>query len=136
MNRKGGAMVEAALVFPLVILSLMTIIAILMFLFEEAAAQSELHLVIRTEAGRANGTFNGKAGSSNASVYKGIKGIHSVMKGNGAVTFEKNKILPWTYQKPITGYQYLTDERKYIRYIDFFTQEEKKDGENVEASVQ
>jgi hypothetical protein len=136
MNQKGGTMVEAALVFPFIILSLMTIIVILMFLFEEAAAQAELHLVIRTEAGRLNGTFHGKTGSSSVSIVSSIKGIHRVMNGKSSITFEGTKIIPRGFIKPITGYQYLIDERKYSRYIDFFTQEEINDEDYKEKSVQ
>jgi hypothetical protein len=136
MNQKGGAMVEAALVFPIIILAIMAIIAILMFLFEEAASQAELHLVLRTEAGRQTGTFHGREGSSSVSVDKGIKGIHIVMNGRSSVTFEGTGILPRGFHKPITGYLHLIDERKYVRYIDFFTLEEKEDGDHVETAVQ
>jgi len=136
MNQKGGTMVEAALVFPLIILSLMAIIAILMFLFKEAASQAELHLVIRTEAGRYNGTFHGKAGSSSIVVGREFKGLHNVMDGKSYVTFDKNYIISRTFRKPITGHQHLTDERKYSRYIDFFTLEEKNDEKYNQKPVQ
>jgi hypothetical protein len=124
MNNRGGTMVEAAVVFPIIILSLMTIIAILTFLFEEAAAQAELHLVLRTETGRQNGTFHGKAGSSSVMVANGFKGIHKVMNGTSSVTFDEIQLLPRGFNKPITGYQHVVDERKYSRYIDIFSQEE------------
>jgi hypothetical protein len=127
MNRKGNTMVEAALVFPIIILSLMATIAILMFLFEESAKQAELHLVLRTEAGRQTGTFHGQPGSSSISVERGIKGIRSIINGKTTVTFEEIGILPRTVHKPIEGYQYLADERKYVRYVDFFILEENED---------
>jgi len=136
MNKKGGAMVEAALVFPVIILTLMTMIAILMFLFEEAAGQAGLHLVIRTEAGRETGTFHGQSGSSSVEVDRGIKGIHSVMNGRASVTFEGAGILQNPYQKSILGYQHLTDERKYARYFDLFAKEEKNAGEDTEKTNQ
>lgn len=136
MNQKGGAMVEAALVFPIIILSLMTIIGILMYLFKEAAAQAELHLVIRTEAGLYTGTFHGKPGSSSIIVDRSFKGYHRVMNGKSFVTFDATKILPRTFRKPITGYQHLTDERKYCRYIDFFTLEEKYEGDKTDKPTE
>jgi hypothetical protein len=136
MNRKGGAMVEAALVFPIIMLSLIAIISILTFLFEEAVSQYELHLVIRSESGLENGTFHGKGGSSNIAVYKGIKGIHSVMNGKTSVDYEYANIFTRKLHKQITAYQHLTDEQKYVRYIDFFVREEKKDEEHVEKAIQ
>lgn len=132
MNQKGGAMVEATLVFPIIILSLIAVIGILLFLFEEAATQAELHLVIRTEVGRQTGTFQGQQGSTNVSLDKGFKGIHSVIKGRTTVTFAETTLLTHGFRKPITGYQHMTDERKYVRYIDFFTPEEKENGDNTE----
>jgi len=123
-------------VFPIVILSLITIVAILMFLFEEAAGQAGLHLVIRTEAGRETGTYHGQAGSSIISVEKSIKGIHIILKGKSSIIFEGAGILPRPYQMPITGYQHLIDERKYARYVDFFNREENEDEDDTEKSIQ
>jgi hypothetical protein len=136
MNQKGGAMVEATLVFPIIILSLMAIIGILLFLYEEAATQAELHLVIRTEVGRQTGTFQGKQGSSSVSLDKGFKGIHSVINGSTAVTFAEITMLTHGFRKPITSYQHMTDERKYARYVDFFAPEEKENGGKGEDTVQ
>lgn len=135
MNNKGGSMIEAALVFPVIILTLMGMIAILMFLFEDAAGQAGLHLVIRTEAGRKTGTFHGQPGSTNVSYDRGIRGVHSVINGKTSVTFEGAGILPRVVHKPLAAYQYLTDERKYARYIDFFTLEEEKDGDQTEKGI-
>ncbi len=136
MNRKGGAMVEAALVFPIIVLSLMAIIAIMIFLFEEAASQAELHLVLRTEVGRQTGTFHGKTGSSNVSIRRGIMGIHSIINGTSSVTFEETRILPREVRKPLTGYLHLVDERKYARYMDFFQTEEIEDDGCLEKTIQ
>ena len=136
MNQKGGTMVEAALVFPMIILALMAVITILMFLFDEAATQAEVHLVIRTEAGRQTGTFHGQPGSSNVTIEKSIKGIQSIMKGSIFFTFEGSGLLSEAFHKPITGYQHLTDERKYVRYMDFFTGGFAEDGDHVDNTVQ
>lgn len=120
MNNKGSTIVEAALVFPIILLSLMTLISILMFLFEDSAAQADLHTVIRREAGKETGTFISHSGSSRVVVYDGIRGIYRVMNGSSSATFEGGGILSRSFQKPVTGYLYMTDERKYARYIDFF----------------
>jgi len=136
MNQKGGAMIEAALVFPMIILALMAVITILMFLFEEAATQAEVHLVIRTEAGRQTGTFHGQPGSSSITIDKSIQGIQSIMKGSTMVTFEGSGMLSEAFRKPINGYQHLTDERKYVRYMDFFTGGHAEDGDHVDNTVQ
>lgn len=136
MNKKGGTVVEATLVLPVIILSLMGIIGILMFLFEDAASQANLHSVIRTEAGRETGTFHGQAGSYSVTVDRSIKGIHSVMKGESTVTYHGAGMISRTFEKSLTGYQYLTDERKYVRYVDFFSLEELGYGDQTDQSNQ
>jgi hypothetical protein len=136
MDQRGGAMVEAALVFPVIILALMAVITILTFLFEEAAKQAEVHLVIRTEAGRQTGTFHGQPGSSSVTTDKSIKGIHSIMNGNTFVTFEGSGMLSGPFHKPVNGYQHLTDERKYARYMDFFNLGQTEDGDHVDNTAQ
>lgn len=136
MDQKGGVMVEAALVFPMIILALMAVITILTFLFEEAATQAEVHLVIRTEAGHQTGTFHGQPGSSNVTIDKSIKGFQSIMKGSTFLTFEGSGMLSGAFHKPITGYQHLTDERKYVRYMDFFTGGQGEDSDHVDNTVQ
>lgn len=135
MDQKGGAMVEAALVFPMIILTLMAVITILTFLFEEAATQAEVHLVIRTEAGRQTGTFHGQTGSYNVVIDKSIKGIQSILKGSTYVTFEGSGMLTDAFHKPLTGYLHLTDERKYVRYMDFFTWGQGEDGDHVDNTI-
>lgn len=136
MNNKGGTIVEAALVFPVIILSLMGIIGILMFLFEDAASQANLHSAIRTETGRETGTFHGQAGSLSVTVNRSIKGIHGVMKGESTATYNGGGIITRSFQKSLNGYQYLTDERKYVRYIDFFTMEVPENDNQADQTVQ
>lgn len=129
MNKKGGTMIEAALVFPLIILTLMAIIGILMFLFEAAAAQAELHQAIRTEAGHETGTYHGQPGSTAVATDRGMRGIYSVMNGKSSTFFQGTGLLQRSFSEPLWDYQYLTDERKYARAIDFFLLEDKNDGQ-------
>ena len=132
MNKKGGTMIEAALVFPLIILSLMGIIGILMFLVEDAAGQAGLHQVLRSEAGTKTNTYLGHQGLSKAAVGEEFRGIYCVVTGKVSIAFDGSGILSRSFRKPLMGYQYLTDERKYARYIDLFNLEDKYDKDKLE----
>jgi hypothetical protein len=136
MNRKGGAMIEAALVLPLVILSIFAIIGILMFLFEEAAAQADLHGGIRFDAGKQTGTYHGWTRSQKVVAERGFRGVYPVVEGTSSVVFEGAKILPGPVKKPLQAHIYIVDERKYIRYVDFFSRltDEVTDEKEVEDS--
>ena len=126
MNKKGNTIVEAALVFPVILLSLMTVISILIFLFHDAASQADLHTEIRSEVGKTTGTFSSRSGSSRVEIDFGFRGISRVMNGSTYVTFEKTEIISRWIKKPIYGFVHVIDERKYARYIDLFQIEENE----------
>lgn len=132
MNKRGGTMIEAALVFPLIILSLMGMIGILMFLVDEAASQAGLHQVLRSEAGGKTGTYLVQEGLSKAAVGEEFRGIYRVVSGKGTIAFDGFGIISRSFRKPLNGYQYLTDERKYVRYIDLFNLEGNQDEDKLE----
>lgn len=50
MNKKGSSMVEAALVLPIVILSVAAVFSLAVVLYEEVCLQAEYHLKIRESA--------------------------------------------------------------------------------------
>jgi hypothetical protein len=54
-NKRGTAMVEAAIVFPLVIASVMAVIYLLINLYSFTALRSALHVALRAEAGADTG---------------------------------------------------------------------------------
>lgn len=58
MNKKGAAMVEAAVVFPLVILAVISVICILIFLYNGVEMQCKMHMALRAEAGEVTETVN------------------------------------------------------------------------------
>ena len=51
MNKKGSLFAEAAVVFPVVIMTVMTVIYILINLYIDASAAAKGHLALRQEAG-------------------------------------------------------------------------------------
>lgn len=134
MNTKGSAMVEATLVFPIIILTLMALLSIMMYLFEDTASQTDLHNALRSAAGQKTGTYIGSQGSSRVSLDTDFEGIYRVMRGRTTVTFEGDRLLQRSFQKPMSAYLYLTDERKYVRIIDLFEAEGGGEGGN-HASV-
>ena len=55
-NKKGTAMVEAALVFPIVILSVCGVIYMLIFFYETAETRAAMHTVLKAESGKTTHT--------------------------------------------------------------------------------
>lgn len=56
MNKKGTAIVEAAVIFPVVILTVTGMIWIMIFFYNQVAVQADMHICLSREAGEANGT--------------------------------------------------------------------------------
>ena len=56
-NKKGSAMVEAAMIFPLTILAVMAVLWILVNLYTAVSVQSSGHMLLRQWAGENSGTI-------------------------------------------------------------------------------
>lgn len=54
-SKRGTYLIEAAVVFPIVIFTLLTLIMIVMYFYDCAASQSDMHRFLRKEAGDATG---------------------------------------------------------------------------------
>ncbi len=123
MNKKGSTMVESALVFPLVVLSLVAIIMILVFLLSENVVRVEAHHAIRVECGERTGTYIGESKNTDVTIVRKQNGVFSILEGTQNVHFNGSGILEGAYNKSVCGFQHLLDEQKYIRYADLFISE-------------
>lgn len=54
-SRRGSTMIEATMVLPLLILSVITCVLICMFFYDTTITQCKLHQALRCEAGRVTG---------------------------------------------------------------------------------
>lgn len=54
-TKRGTYLIEAAVVFPIVILTVLTVILIVMYFYDCSASQSNMHILLRQEAGIASG---------------------------------------------------------------------------------
>lgn len=120
-KRKGSAMVEAALVLPIVILSVMAVIYILLFLYNEVAAGAKVHVAANAEMGRQTGVQTTKRHIPHGiSVSEGGALLGKAYYGAGTVKFRKTGLFRRSFTESIETYTYEVDEKKLIRYSDFF----------------
>lgn len=132
MNRRGSAILEATLVFPVLLFAMMALIGIQIFLFKDASSQATLHQTVRTEAGRETHTYEGQPGSTQVVCKEGFEGIIRVMRGENIASFDGSFALIRNVQKTQKARLYLTDERKYARLADFFFSKDSKDDDESE----
>lgn len=80
-SRKGEEMVEAAIVLPLVILTILSVIMITVFLFMYEVRQSEAHIEVMREAASSEIVFGIKRKSVSESSYIRGTAARTVRKG-------------------------------------------------------
>ena len=73
LNKTGSAMVEAAIIFPLVILAVMTMVYLIINLYLEVTLNVRLHMELTEEAGKLSDTVIYSDINNNGNLYSGNK---------------------------------------------------------------
>lgn len=121
-------MVEAAIVFPLVIGAAMALIYIMTNLYSFTALQSALHIELRGESGQATGTvgrelsdsgprdrYRAAAERRSFSIEERKKLMRPYMETEYAATYSGNAMIGRAAEKTAYGRYYLIDEAKLVR---------------------
>lgn len=113
-KKKGGTIVEAAMVFPLVILAVLTLIYILIFFYQVTETNVKMHLALRAESGKLSETLD--YGEQPEAPYPVYKKAGSVCY-KGTLSFLEAGLLKSLY-KEISASKYVDDERAFIRLME------------------
>lgn len=120
-ERNGSTMVEAAVVFPIVILSLTVLIYGMLYLFDETAASSAVRRAVIREAGRKAGTVTMyNEGVSGVPVSSAVYGIRPCAAGEKTVVMKNRMPGVAGYRKTMSAHQYIFNEKTEIRLWDLF----------------
>ena len=123
MNRKGTTMVEAAVVFPMVILAVMALIYMLQIFFKETEMRADMHKALRAESGKYCQTLQYQKNiQSPFPIYR--KGDRLYCRGT---LKSREKGILKAGEKMLYSEKYLDDEREFIRTIDLLSQKERYD---------
>ena len=78
MNKKGGVIAESAMVFPLVVLSVVALISMMTYFYMQLSERVDMHIVLRAESGRGcENMFYGNLPDRSFSVYKKPQQLYS-----------------------------------------------------------
>ena len=114
-------MVEAATVFPIVVLTLMLLIYGMIYLFDETAASSAVRRAVVREAGRQTGTVTMyEAGALGVPVSAGIYGVRPSAEAEKTVVFRSRMPGVAGRSKTLSAHQYVYNEKTEIRLWDLF----------------
>jgi len=122
-NKKGAVIVEAAMVFPLVIITVITLIFMMIYFYSQLNERVDMHIMLRAESGSIceNVYYDNKVNDS-FPIYMKSQQIYS----NSIVDVEGNLIMR-KRDKQIEARKYLIDECKYVRMTDILEEEETVD---------
>lgn len=146
-EKKGTTIVEAAVVFPLVILTVITCVLVCMFFYSQTISQSALHIEMRNYAGQISGhtvylgsgagshplggssfgngsleggSFgSGSLADSRASITKEKRGLFYIVRGKENVSMKNKGILSGRTDQTIESIWTASDGVGYVRYCTF-----------------
>lgn len=120
MNKKGTTMVEAALVMPVVVLVIMTLLMAGIFLFLEVRQASLLYQTLLSQSGSFSQTAiidtNHKDGM--VSIDKETLRLFPRLVGKTNVSHESQGLFTFHFRKGYEANRYIIKETEYIRWID------------------
>ena len=111
MNKRGGAIVESVMVFPLVVLSVAALISMMSYFYLQLNQRVDMHTALRMESGLVCGNlFYANYEEAPFPVYKKVQQLYS----EGAVSLQSGFLLH-KRDKKIYARKYLIDEAKVVR---------------------
>jgi len=111
-SKKGTYLIEAAVVFPIVIFTLLTLIMIVIYFYDCSATQSDMHMFLRQEAGTVSGKTICYSYDAGNDFY-----IHQERRRISAskdVYMRRHGILYRKGMRIISGSIYITNGPKYV----------------------
>ena len=133
-NKRGTAMVEAAIVFPLTIAAIMAMIYMMINIYCLTALKSHIHVTLRAEAGertaltesliedgRGRDRYRRAMESRRLSVESRENILRPYISAEREIVYKANSIVNGTARRKSAGRVYLIDEVKNLRNIGALT---------------
>ena len=115
-SRKGTAMVEASIVFPLVICAVVALIYITVNLYLSLSFQTSLHMALRNECGEQTETVCRPAAEPKDYTYHDERyGLRLAILGEDAHEYRMEGLFKKRTYRTETGRAYLLDEAELLR---------------------
>jgi hypothetical protein len=122
-SKKGTTMVEAAMIFPLVIAGVIAVLYIVIGMYQSLSLQSSLHLALRKECGERTQTVYRMEEMQDFKAETGRNGIRPVVKMKAEREYQIHIILQNRITRKEEGRSYLINETELIRILSFQEEE-------------
>lgn len=120
-------MVEAAMIFPLVIACVAAVLYIVIGMYESLSLQSSVHLTLRKECGERSETVYRIEEMKSYPVEKDRIGLRPVLKVEQEKEYRINTLFKDKVVRKEEGRYYLIDEPELIRVVSFEEDEVSED---------
>lgn len=118
-SKKGAAMVEAAMIFPLVIAGVMAVLYIVINMYSSLSLQTSLHMALRRESGELSQTVYRQEAGKDFPLQKDWVGIRPVLRMEQEREYEINILFHDRVARQEAGRTYVVDEAELIRILPF-----------------
>ncbi len=119
LNKKGSYIIEAAIVLPVIMLTVITSVLIIMFFYTQMTEQCRLHEVLRAEAGRVTDKTIYLSGEmqdiEDTSIHIDKKAIGGEVTGKKYLVMEHKGIINKRGTFTLEGHSYAVDGTSYVR---------------------
>lgn len=118
-NKRGNYIVEAAVVFPVIVLATITSVLIIMFFYSQMTERSSMHIALRAEAGTITQTTVYCGGSDwDGEIYSDRKAIGGEIYGKKYLLMSNKGILSNKGIFVVEGAWHATAGSDYVRYCN------------------
>lgn len=119
-SKEGSYIIEAALVLPIMIIALITVILIIMFFYMQVKERCDMHMTLREEAGKLTGTtiYLGDEAYDKADMemYSDRDIVGGTVHGKKYLTMKEKGLLRKKGTFIVKGSCYAIDGAEYVRY--------------------
>lgn len=124
-SKKGTTMVEAAMIFPLVVAGVAAVLYIVIGMYLSLSLQSSLHLELRNECGKRSETVYRLDEIKEFNAETDRNGIRPIVRMEEEREYRINILFKDRTTKKEEGRSYLIDEPEMIRILSFQEDEAK-----------
>ena len=116
-SKKGTTMVEAAMIFPLVIAAVVAVLYIVIGMYQSLTLQSSIHIALRKECGELSQTAYREEEIKSYPVEKDRLGIRPILRMEQEREYQINTLFRGKVVRKEEGRYYLIDEPELIRIL-------------------
>ena len=117
VKKKGTTIVEATMVFPLVIAGVISVLYIIIGMYSSLSLQSSVHMSLRNEAGLLSETVYRTETVKEFEIERKMLGIRSIITIEESREYKASKLFAKKIARTERGRSYIIDEAELVRRV-------------------